>query len=208
MSRTTDESTYLRRQPQQERGRLRVDAILNAAEYVFAEKGYKSATTNAIAARAGANIGSLYQYFPNKEAIFAAVVERYKAEYAELGREVFNEQTLHLPLPILVDRLADAVLELHARHGIPRPFFVGVGGSTGEFAATEHEVYAGLMLRGDTALQIQKPHLDAHGRQLALEIVLRTFQALVHLVDQSAEQDKSTVIAAMKRMLYAYLEAL
>lgn len=205
---TTNQSTYLRRQPQQERGRLRVDAILSAAEYVFAEKGYKSASTNAIAARAGANIGSLYQFFPNKEAIFAAVVERYKAEYAELGRSVFNEQTMHLPLPILVDRLTNSVLELHARHGIPRPFFVGVGGSTGEFTAIEGEVYAGLMQRGDAALQIQKPNLDAHGRRLALEIVLRTFQALVHLVDQSVEEDKPTVIVAMKQMLNAYLEAL
>ena len=52
--------------PTQDRGKLRVEALLDAAEAVLAEKGYDAATMTEIAERAGASIGSLYQYFPTK----------------------------------------------------------------------------------------------------------------------------------------------
>ena len=67
----------LRRQPQQERGQQRVDAILDAAEAAFGAVGYEAATTNQIAAGAGISIGSIYQFFTNKEAILQAVAARY-----------------------------------------------------------------------------------------------------------------------------------
>lgn len=57
-----------RKQPQQRRSRATVDKILAAAAQVLAEEG-DGATTDRIAARAGVSIGSLYQYFPNKDAL-------------------------------------------------------------------------------------------------------------------------------------------
>ena len=74
----------LRRTPQQARGQQRIHKLLNAAEQIFAEVGYDNATTNAIAERADTSIGSLYQFFPNKEAILKAVILRYLAETREL----------------------------------------------------------------------------------------------------------------------------
>src|SRR3954470_10807261 len=65
------------RTPQRERGRARVAALTAAAAQVFAEKGYDAATMTAIAARAGASIGSLYQFFPTKELIAEALHARY-----------------------------------------------------------------------------------------------------------------------------------
>src|SRR5690242_11075089 len=61
------------RAPQRERGRARVAALLAAATAVIAEKGYDAATMTEIAARAGASIGSLYQFFPTKELIAEAL---------------------------------------------------------------------------------------------------------------------------------------
>jgi len=69
--------TRLSRAPVQKRGQQRVDAILDAAEMVFSEMGVEAATTNAIAERAGASVGSLYHFFPNKDAILSALAERY-----------------------------------------------------------------------------------------------------------------------------------
>ena len=63
----------LRRQPQQQRSKDRVEAILLAAAEVFDEIGVEAATTHLIAARAGTAIGSLYQFFPDKAAIFHAM---------------------------------------------------------------------------------------------------------------------------------------
>jgi len=64
-----------RKEPRQERARLTVEAILTAARELFGKRGYAVVTTNHIAARAGVSIGSLYQYFPNKETILIRLVE-------------------------------------------------------------------------------------------------------------------------------------
>lgn len=70
-----------RKKPIQRRSRETVRAVLQAAAYILVEEGHERATTNAIAERAGVNIGSLYQYFPNKNAIFAAVSAEHFRDY-------------------------------------------------------------------------------------------------------------------------------
>ena len=66
-----------RRQPRQVRAELTRERILAAAAHVFAEHGYAAGTTNRIAERARISIGSLYQYFPNKDAILAKLLVRH-----------------------------------------------------------------------------------------------------------------------------------
>ncbi|UOX90174.1 TetR/AcrR family transcriptional regulator [Amycolatopsis sp. FBCC-B4732] len=66
-----------RKQPRQVRAELTRERILTAAARVFAEHGYAAGTTNRIAERAGISIGSLYQYFPNKDSILAELLVRH-----------------------------------------------------------------------------------------------------------------------------------
>ncbi|MFI9639072.1 TetR/AcrR family transcriptional regulator [Micromonospora sp. NPDC051925] len=66
-----------RREPLQVRAELTRERILTAAAHVFAEHGYAAGTTNRIAERAGVSIGSLYQYYPNKDAILAKLLVRH-----------------------------------------------------------------------------------------------------------------------------------
>ena len=66
-----------RRRPGQTRSHGTVDAILQAAAQLFGRRGYARTNTNEIAARAGVSVGSLYQYFPNKDAILTALLERH-----------------------------------------------------------------------------------------------------------------------------------
>jgi len=80
----------MRRTPQQERGQRRVQQILDAAAEVFAEVGYEVATTNMIAHRANTSIGSLYQFFPNKDSIVKMLARRLAEEL---------EQELMAPTP-------------------------------------------------------------------------------------------------------------
>lgn len=63
--------------PQQRRSRATYDAILDATTQLLTERGYAATTTNHIAKRAGVSIGSLYQYFPNKEAIAVDLMQRH-----------------------------------------------------------------------------------------------------------------------------------
>src|ERR1700691_5237684 len=67
------------RAPKRQRGKERVAQLLAAGAAVFAAKGYEAATMTEIAARAGAPIGSLYQFFPSKEALADTLVQNYLA---------------------------------------------------------------------------------------------------------------------------------
>ncbi len=68
-----------RRAPTRDRARATVGVILEAAAQIFSELGYAAGTTNRIAERAGVSVGSFYQYFPNKDAVLVALVERHVA---------------------------------------------------------------------------------------------------------------------------------
>lgn len=70
-----------RRQPVQARSKRTVEWILDAAAHVFGEAGY-AGTTNQVAERAGVSIGSLYQYFPDKDAILVALQDRHLDQIA------------------------------------------------------------------------------------------------------------------------------
>jgi AcrR family transcriptional regulator len=77
----------LARAPQRKRGHERVASLLSAAADTFVEKGYDAATMTEIAARAGASIGSLYQFFPTKEAVAQALMGGHaEALYAKIGQ--------------------------------------------------------------------------------------------------------------------------
>lgn len=85
-----------RRTPSQDRSRRTVERILEAATRVLSERGYDGASTNRIAKAAGVGNGSLYQYFPNKDAIVIAVLDRFADRLADrLGEEI--EATMRLP---------------------------------------------------------------------------------------------------------------
>ena len=66
-----------RRIPVQQRGEQRVAELLEAAATIFAEVGYEAATMRDIAGHAGASIGSLYQFFPNKDVVARAIKTQY-----------------------------------------------------------------------------------------------------------------------------------
>lgn len=72
-----DSASQPRRLPIQQRSKRQVSRILDTAAQMFAEQGLDSVTTNAIAARVGISIGTLYQYFPNKSALVRALAVRY-----------------------------------------------------------------------------------------------------------------------------------
>jgi AcrR family transcriptional regulator len=80
-----------RKKPRQERSAATVAAIIQAAAYILRKRGYAATTTNLIAERAGVNIASLYQYFPNKEAILGALIQRHGEEVRAALAEVMAE---------------------------------------------------------------------------------------------------------------------
>ena len=120
--------------PKQERSRRKVETILDAATRILVREGYDKASTNRVAKAAGVNIGTLYRYFPNKEALVAALFERHIEQVSEAivskSREVEGAS-----LPAAVRALVEGMIkgvsiepELHQvlveqvpRAGRPKP---------------------------------------------------------------------------------------
>ncbi|KAA6459077.1 TetR/AcrR family transcriptional regulator [Acidobacteria bacterium AB60] len=96
-----------RKAPRQERAQETVDAILEAGAYILVRDGWEKFTTNRVAERAGVNIASLYQYFPNKEAIAAELQRRHIAKgrsaYPEMRERLRSQADLRGALRILVE---------------------------------------------------------------------------------------------------------
>lgn len=99
-------SISLRKRPRQKRSRQTMDVVLEAAAQVLEAGGLAAFNTNAVAARAGVSVGSIYQYFPGKDAVMVALIRREAARF---------EAALAAALETLADqRLADAVKRLVA----------------------------------------------------------------------------------------------
>ncbi|QIS14921.1 TetR/AcrR family transcriptional regulator [Nocardia arthritidis] len=103
-----------RKIPRQQRSREMVRRIIDAGQAVLIDHGYEGASTNRIAAAADISPGSLYQYFPNKDAIIAAVIDRYHAELtARIGDSVMAglTQPPEIAGPTAIAALLDALSE-------------------------------------------------------------------------------------------------
>jgi AcrR family transcriptional regulator len=96
--------TQPRRIPHQERAKNTVEALLSATAQVLKRDGYDRASTNLIAARAGVNIASLYQYYPSKEALVAALIDQ-QLERLTAWMVPTLEEVKSLPLAEAVERV-------------------------------------------------------------------------------------------------------
>ncbi len=104
-----------RRVPSQQRGERRVAELLDAAAAVIAESGYEAATMSHIAVRAGASIGSLYQFFPNKLSLTQALRNRYAVQFEDVWAPLEHDaQTLTLER--LSARLVDSTIHFVESH--------------------------------------------------------------------------------------------
>lgn len=101
-----------RRSPIQGRAQHTVEAILKAAAQILERHGSDAATTNAIAGRAGVSIGSLYQYFADRDALIDELVRRHiEAMQVVLGEALAGIRTR--PLPEAVAQLVAAIVASH-----------------------------------------------------------------------------------------------
>lgn len=106
-------SPVRRRIPAQERALATVEAMLDAVVKLLKSGGISAITTNRIAETAGVSIGSVYQYFPNKRAIFIALHERHIGAVDIVIRRKIAESAGQ-PLDRLVASLIDGMIEVHA----------------------------------------------------------------------------------------------
>jgi AcrR family transcriptional regulator len=105
----------------QERGARRAEAMIAAAATLFAERGFDGTSLNAIAKAAGVTIASIYQYFPNREALVDAVADYYLAAFRADERASLA-RVQDIPLGELIREGVRTLFDFHAKYGGVKAF--------------------------------------------------------------------------------------
>ncbi len=106
--------TIARKIPAQERAKATVDVLLEATARILVKEGYDHASTTRIAEAAGVSVGSLYQYFPSKEALVAALIDRHMAAMTTM----IEEKAAELAMAPLAVAVREAIRVMIAAHRI------------------------------------------------------------------------------------------
>jgi AcrR family transcriptional regulator len=189
------------RAPKRQRGKQRVAELLEAGAAVFAEKGYASATMTEIAARAGAPIGSLYQFFPSKEVLADTLVQNYVALLAA-DLDALEARSRDVDARTLVEGLFK----------IPR-------GHPQERAATmplaearmderkRRETFRYLLRKRIAAiLRVRSPTLSPEAARDRAIVVLQLMKAASSLSDEEGLSGRATALRELQALAVHFLE--
>ncbi|MBK9749497.1 MAG: TetR/AcrR family transcriptional regulator [Chloroflexi bacterium] len=200
-------SDSLRAQPKQKRGQRRVDAILNAASERFAEVGYENATIIEIAARADTSVGSLYQFFANKEAILKALVERYveraSVVFAGMEVEAFPEMTLEQSIKAILVPLKAFIRD-------NRDFQVIFSSPTGSTYVDEtiRSMDEAFLARTGASLLRARPNMRAEDLRKYSLVCMVIMKGLLGLAHHSSELTLDEVFEELEAVYLRYLTPL
>jgi AcrR family transcriptional regulator len=189
----------------QARGERRISQLLQAAATVFCTVGYTASSTNAIAREAGVSPGTLYQFFPNKEAIAVELGSQLVQAMESAHGQVFTEENARLPLDEMIDAVCDPFIEFNTAN----PAFLALikgPDAPGKVAEDHDELHAGLQQSIADLIGIRQPSLSPLERRLIAEMSFAMFKAGVDLMVRSGnEADKAVYTRELKGMLYRYL---
>ena len=198
--------TSVRRRPQQRRARQTFDAVLEAVIRLLKREGLSAITTNRIAEVAGVSIGSVYQYFPDKRAIFIALHQRHIEQIDRLVEAKLFEHAAS-PLDVLMQAMIEAMVDAH----IPDPELFQLMSTEVPHRADGTKDFA-TRLHGAFRLAIQsRAHELKKGRDLdkVVFVVTNMVDALSHgaALRRPAGLSLAEAKAEITRAVLAYLHA-
>jgi AcrR family transcriptional regulator len=200
--------TNPRKTASQKRSQATVEALLDATARVLTKVGYDRASTNRIAATAGVSVGSLYQYFPNKEALVAALVARHNREMLALLSDALKE-VASLDLGTAIAKLVRAAVDAHlVDPALHRVFDEQVPrmGQLAKIEALEGETFR-LVRR---YLEQRRSEIAVRDLDSATSILVTTVEALTHQFvirrPDAPDRERDRFIDEVTRLVVGYLQ--
>ena len=197
--------TTPRKKAVQARSQATVEVILAATARILKKDGYDRASTNRIALAAGVSVGSLYQYFPSKEALVAALIEKHMNEM----RAVVHEAFARLAGATLEDAAREMVELMVKAHAVDPRLHKVLVEQVPRVGRLEH-VHA----IEDDVLTITRAYLEARKEELGIEntevaafIVVHAIEALTHraVLMRPELLDEPAFIDDVTRLVVGYL---
>lgn len=204
MNTSSSNNASLRRQPKQKRSQQRVERILQAAAELFASVGYEAATTHAIAARAGTAIGSLYQFFPDKLAIFHALEERHMEQVRAIHAQLMTPQMAQQPLESMVQQIVET-FAVYFEHPGPKVVYIQYCVAPEMFKYFDESFNQSLIQEFATLLRLRNPALSRSKSQLLAEVCLQCYNSLLLVALRSDLTHRKQLYEEMQELLLAYL---
>ena len=208
----SDADDAYRRRPRQSRGQRRVELLLDAAAEVIAESGIAAATAEAIARKAHTAKGSLYQFFPNRDAVLAALALRYADEMRAIHERAFPMDPHGLTLERLIDRIVRPLAEFHDRNPAFRRVFATNEGPADDTRSApvrlRAQLFDSFVDRLDVLFAARNPALSAKERRRAALVSASVGQAVLARRSRAAAAEKKPLLDELKRLLVAYLAPL
>jgi AcrR family transcriptional regulator len=198
---SSDTESTAARAPKRARGKQRVAELLAAAAAVFAEKGYEAATMTEIAARAGAPIGSLYQFFPAKEALADMLVQNFVALLAADLQEL-EARAAEIDNQTLVERLFGLLRSHPHERAVALPLVEARMDEPTRRTTFRH------MLRKRIAaiLRMHAPSLPAETARDMAVVVLQMMKAVSSLSDEEGLPGRVAGMRDLQALAVQYLE--
>ena len=188
-----------RRIPIQERGEQRVAGLLDAAAAIFAEVGYEAATMRDIAARAGASIGSLYQFFPNKEVVARAIKTQYCQELKELWANLVA-MSAKRPTIRVIDEFVDVTIKTIEQH----PAMIRLMDAP-RSASPAPDIKESLREQLVALFLTRKPRISQNKAHRYAEITVQMIRAMLWLYLENERSEREALVSEMKSALVNYL---
>lgn len=198
-------TTLLRRVPRQERGKERVEKILDAAAVVIAEVGVDAMTTNAIAVRANTSVGSLYQFFPNKEAIVEALAARYNAELRRINEEALSAEAATLPLREVVEQVIAPLRRFYEENPAYRHVYHAMNGPTGP-SCGEAELHKAVVARLESLMEARAPKSSRSTRHVRATVAVLAGHALLGFAMTASSAMREAIVRELMALITAYVD--
>ncbi|MFF7811143.1 TetR/AcrR family transcriptional regulator [Streptomyces sp. NPDC007945] len=190
----------------QARGERRIAQLLQAAADAFCANGYTATSTNAIAREAKVSPGTLYQYFPNKEAIAVELGGRLIQQMRETHGQVFTPANMALPLPRLIDAVLDPMIEFNC---LNPAFLALMHGSDvpGRIAEEHDELHASLLSQVRETIGARAvPPLDAADLDRIADMAFAVFKGGLALIVAAPEGPvRDAAVGELKKVMLRYL---
>lgn len=200
------EDAGMRKAPQQARSQQRVDAILAAAAEMIGEMGYEGITTSKLAKRAGISVGSFYQYFADKEAVFQALGDRYLLEMRRKIDAMFPPDAQYAPLEVLVGRSVD-MLVIHAAEHNQLVELMESAWVSPEMRAMTVAMNEEIERKIGEILTHRTPHLQDDERRIAAIVMMNLVKAVLPAIEGRREPERSIIIEEFKRLGIFYMQS-
>jgi AcrR family transcriptional regulator len=202
--------TQPRKNATQGRSRATVDALLDATARILVREGFDKASTNRIAEKAGVSIGSLYQYFPSKEALVAAVIDRHNQDVMRVVRAALADVAAQ-PVEAAVHRLVAVAIQAHQvdprlhrvlAEQIPR---TGRLKDIETFNREAHALFLAYLRSHRADIRARDLELAAFLCASAIEAIAHN--AVLHRGEVLSEQATETLVGEATRLVMSYLQA-